>query len=303
MINLTEYPYFEIIGSLCIFIIGIYFAWDSYKNQKRFKLILAILAVLYGGYTSYISIKSSINNKKRDNQVENTLQEHKTKIDEILTLDEITKIGNKAFSGDRNSFLKLKKITASFGEKRDAAIVELDKIYRRYSTRLYLNGVKIEKYDKNKELIEENDISTETLISILLLDSQYLFRARSAQLLKTRNEKFVHEALLLSIFTDDNLVVMQNSILAFENLTGYKNRVLLEPYGNLGFWYDNMDNIQKSVSKINKVSILPLDKYMTRILTKVRQNEKEEMLYWYSTGYEMCELINEKKKIEPNNWR
>jgi len=270
--------------------------------------ILTVALPLFGGiigaYLGWDSLKNRFNDNIHKETVNETIISHDSTLNTLLSNDEIVQLGNKGISnGDRNAYLALKKTAENFGKERSIAISEIARIKSHHISITTIGQIKIERFTPEKSLIKENNIQTEELIKILLLDSQYLFRARSAQILSERNEKFVHEALLLSIFSDNNIEVLRESTKAFEALTNFRNPDFFQPYNSLGYWYDNSEKVSIRILKDNNIRIIPLIEFEDRLKRNILNLEKTYMNYWWSLSIEMCHMLRDKQKIEELNRR
>ncbi len=258
---------------------------------------------LIGAYVGWDSLKNRFEDNSQKELVKEKISLHDSTLNKMTSKESIIELGNRAIAnGDREAYLKLVHIVRNEGKERTLASSEIARIKTHHYSMTSINGIKIERYNKNNKLTSEDDLKTEELINILLLDSQFLFRARSAQILSKRNENFVHEVLLLSIFSDNNIQVLRESTKAFEELTGFKSRNFFQPYHCLDYWYENSTKVIKNVQKINKISIIPFQQWEERISRNVDNLDSDEMVYWWRTSVELEQMLIKKHKIEnPNN--
>lgn len=277
---------------------------------KAYPIIFILIVALpffggiIGAYVGWDSLKNRFKDNIHKETVNETIISHDSTLNTLLSKDEVVQLGNKAISnGDRNAYLALKKTVENFGQKRNIAISEIARIKSHHNSMTTISQIKIERYAPDKSLINENNIETEELIKILLLDSQYLFRARSAQILSQRNEKFVHEALLLSIFSDNNIEVLRESTKAFEVLTNFRNPDFFQPYHNLSYWYDNSEKVLSTIQKNNNISIIPLIEFEKKMINNILKLGKANMIYWWETSIELGRMMQIKQKIENPNRR
>lgn len=275
---------------------------------KTYPLIFLLTVALpfFGGiitaYLGWDSLKGRFDDNQNKTITTEKLKKQDTIINKILSKEYIVDLGNKAIAnGDREAYLKLTEIAKDFGKDRNVALSEIGRIKSHHYNMTSIPNIKLEIYDDKNKLVPENNLTTEKLIEILLLNPQYLFRARSAQILANRNEKYVHEALLLSIFSDNNIEILRESTWAFEKLTGYKSPDFFSPYGCLGFWYHNSKKVQGSIQKNNMISIIPFQKFEDKVNTAIQNIEYQEMLDWWETSLQLEEMLKYEHKIENKN--
>ena len=217
--------------------------------------------------------------------------------------ERIVATGDKAISqGSRESYPSLVHIVENFGPKRNLAASERSRVVLHWS-----NMTSIKDYT----LANEPEVSSKELINTLLIDSSHLNRARSAQLLSDRSENYVHEALLLSIFSDTHIEVMKESTLAYYKLVGIKNSDIYQPYVSWQYWNNNSDKIMSTRKKVNSVGTIPWSK----LTGKIAMNSQvyEYLNYWFRTTLQMIErfrsdeqrefeqILNRVKQIENAN--
>jgi len=284
------------------------------KNRKIMELIKAYpllffltvaLPFFVGIISAYVgldSLKGRFDDNKIKAIVSEKIENHDSTLNKIVSKESIIELGDRAIAnGDREAYLRLVNIVGNFGTERNVAISEIARVKSHHYSMTSLRGIKLELYNEKNELIHEDAISTFQLIDNLLFNSQFLLRARSAQLLAHRNENFVHEILLLSMFSDKNLEVLRESTNAFEILTGYNNPDFFMPYGCLGFWYDNAVNISRRVEKVNPISIIPFQKFKDKIEDDIASQKSDEMVDWWWTSLELEQMLKDKHKIENKN--
>lgn len=250
-------------------VVGAYLGWDSLKGKYEVKRHKAKVE------SKIISLDES-----------DTIQ--KDILQQLEDKERIVTLGNKAISrGSRESYLNLVHIVESFGLERDSASSEISRIISHWSNMTSIGSV---------ILPNENKISTKELIDILLLNSQHLFRARSAQILANINESYVHEALLLSTFSDNHIEVIKESTFSFCKLVGINNSDFFQPYLAWSYWQKNSEKIKESRESINNIEIIPWGKLKEKI-NKMDNQEYVHMNYWWETTFEMIdEFLNKEQK-------
>ncbi len=259
----------------------------TYPILFTFTVLLPFFGGMIGAYLGWDSIKGKHEDSKHKNRVESQItsldKSDKIQGDTLQQLKNKTRIvtlGDKAISrGSRESYLNLVHIVENFGPDRDAAASETSRVKSHWSNMTSINGV---------TLPNEHEINTKELIEILLLNTQHLYRARSAQLLGNRNENYVHEALLLSIFSDKHIEVMKESTFSFYKLVGINDSDFFQPYTSWGFWQKNPGKIKKLRKTVNSFEIIPLVK-LTEKINKTDSQEYEYMNYWWATTFQMID--------------
>lgn len=135
---------------------------------------------------------------------------------------EISKLEKAAIDGDRKSYERLQDYESSDDELNERAGLAVLSVKRFYIGTSKTKGVQIHRTGPSGERIEEKDIETSWLIQDLNESSNWVVRARVAELLKKRKENGVPEALLNAMETDANLWVCREALQSFESITGYK---------------------------------------------------------------------------------
>ena len=239
--------------------------------------------------------KQSLNNRKLD-------EIKYLELTKLKTRNNLTSLADKAVSqGSREAYLNFKQTVDKFGPNRNAAISEISKIVSHWNSMTRLKGVKLpEKKLSDGAIEKELDYTTKELIEILLFDSQSLFRGRSAQLLASRKENYVPEALILAIFSDIHLEVVREATLAFGKLTDFQSPDFFQPYNVWGYWLDNSKGIRNSLMQINDIEIIPLKKFIKKLEKNIQSNEYEYMYLLWATSIDIAnkfifEFLEEKK--------
>ena len=276
----------------------------AYPLLFVFTVALPFLGGIIGAYVGWDSLKGRFDDNRNKAIVSEKIETHDSTLNKIVSKEFIIELGNNAIAnGDREAYLKLIKIAEHFGKERNVAISQIARVKSHHYSMTSIHGIKLELYNEKNELIPEDAISTSQLMDNLLFNTQFLFRARSAQLLAYRNENFIHEVLLLSMFSDENLEVLRETTNAFGRLTGYKNPDFFMPYGCLGFWYNNAINVSERVKKVNTISIIPFQRFRDKIVRNMSSQESEEMGYWWWTSLELEQMLRDKHRIENKNRR
>lgn len=244
------------------------------------------------------SVKGSFDNIAKDKIIEI----HDSTLNKIVSKESIIELGDKAVANrDREAYLKLIRIVENFGAERNIAVSEIARIKLHFYSMTSMNGIKLEVFNKKNELIPESIITASQLIDNLLFNSQFLYRVRSAQLLSLRNENYIPEVLLLSIFSETNLEVLKESTKAFEILTGYKSPDFFNPYSCLGFWYENANSVIMHLKNVNNISVIPFQKFENNISNNKSSTESTEMIYWWTTSLEIEQMLKHSGRIENKN--
>jgi len=249
-------------------------AFTSYNLKNNFfRIAFSISLVITIG----IIIYSGINNIKSSKE-----------LSELKDRGNLTSLFDKAVSqGSREAYLNLKQIVIKFGPNRDAAISEISKIASHWNSMTRLKDVKLSEKKLSNGIIEkESDYTTEELIEILLFNSQSLFRGRSAQLLASRKENYIPEALILAIFSDKHLEVVKEATSAFGRLTNFQSPDFFQPYNVWKYWLDNSEKVKKSLIQCNDIEIVPLRKFIEKLEKDIQSNEYEYMNQQWITSIE-----------------
>jgi len=252
-----------------------------------------------GSTTRCLSIqeKQSLNNRMLD-------ETKYLELAEIKARNNLTSLADKAVSqGSREAYLNLKQIVENFGPNRNAAISEISKIVSHWNFITTLKGIKLpEKKLSDGTIGKELDYTTKELIEILLFNSQSLFRGRSAQLLASRKENYVPEALILAIFSDKHLEVVREATLAFGKVTNFQSPDFFQPYNVWGYWLDNSERIRKNLIQSNNIKIIQLKKFIKKLEKNIESNKYEYMYQLWATSIDIAkkyifEFLKEKKDL------
>jgi len=159
-----------------------------------------------------------------------------------------------------------------------------------------LKGINLpEKKLENGVIEKESDYTTKELIEILLFDSQSLFRGRSAQLLASRKENYIPEALILAIFSDKHLEVVKEATSAFGKITNFQSPDFFQPYNVWKYWLDNSEKIKIGLMQSNDIGIIPLKRFIDKLEKDIEGNEYEYMNQQWLTSIDAAnEFIREK---------
>jgi len=248
-------------------------AFTSYNLKNIFFRVAFYVSLVI---TIGIIIYSGINNIKTSKE-----------LSELKIRDNLTSLADKAVSqGSREAYLNLKNI--QFSPNRNAAISEIAEIVSHWNSMTRLKGIKLpEKKLSNGVIEKEVDYTTKELIEILLFNSQSLFRGRSAQLLASRKENYVPEALILAIFSDKHLEVVKEATSAFGRLTNFQSPDFFQPYNVWGYWLDNSEKIKKDLMQNNNIDIIPLKKFIKKLEKNIESNEYEYMNKQWATSIDI----------------
>ena len=248
-------------------------AFTSYNLKNIFFRVAFYVSLVI---TIGIIIYSGINNIKTSKE-----------LSELKIRDNLTSLADKAVSqGSREAYLNLKNI--QFSPNRNAAISEIAEIVSHWNSMTRLKGIKLpEKKLSNGVIEKEVDYTTKELIEILLFNSQSLFRGRSAQLLASRKENYVPEALILAIFSDKHLEVVKEATSAFGRLTNFQSPDFFQPYNVWGYWLDNSEKIKKDLMQNNNIDIIPLKKFIKKLEKNIESNEYEYMNQQWATSIDI----------------
>lgn len=270
-------------------------AFTSYNSKNIFSRITFCVSLVV---TIGIIINSGINNVKTSKE-----------LSELKIRDNLTSLADKAVSqGNREAYLNLKQIVTKFGPNRNAAISEIAEIASHWNSMTRLKGINLpEKKLANGIIEKESDYTTKELIETLLFNSQSLFRGRSAQLLASRKENYVPEALILAIFSDKHLEVVKEATLAFGRLTNFQSPDFFQPYNVWGYWLDNSEKIKKDLIQSNNIEIIPLKKLIEKLKKDIEGNKYEYMNQQWATSVDIAnkfivEFLKEKRIFEEKKY-
>ncbi len=145
----------------------------------------------------------------------------------IKARNRLTSLADQAISaGSRYSYRELERAyqAPEIIELKDAASAEMGRVESHFvSTRRYRSyTLDVPRLIEGKRT--ESELDARDLIEIMLQESNYWeARARAAQLLATdKGDPRVAEALVRCIDGDSSLYVLQEALLSFEKITGYK---------------------------------------------------------------------------------
>ncbi len=264
--------------NIIIIVLGVFttivLAFASYNSKNIFSRITFCVSLVI---TIGIIIYSGINNIKSSKE-----------LSELKIRDNLTSLADKAVSeGSRESYLNLKNI--QFGPNRNVAASERARIKIYWNSMTSLKGINLpEKKLPNGVIGKEVDYTTKELIEILLFNSQSLLRGRSAQLLASRKENYVPEALILAIFSDKHLEVVKEATLAFGRLTNFQSPDFFQPYNVWGYWLDNSEKIKKDLIQSNDIEMIPLKEFIKKLEKNIESNEYEYMNQQWATSVDIA---------------
>ncbi len=188
--------------------------------------------------------------KQYDQELKMLAQE----VEYIKNRNEVLKLSDRASaSGDAEAFEKLGNISNSSKDEniRMLALSEIFRIKSQIATMTRIKGIEVRYIDPKtgKEFIEE-EIPTEALIKELKEAPFWKHRARIAELLKTRKEKQVPEALLEALRTDKNLEVRKKALDSFESITGFRSPDVIKYKPASEWWKDNKKDIEPKLQDL-----------------------------------------------------
>lgn len=128
-----------------------------------------------------------------------------------------------------------------------AVVAELSRIKSNLLTKNYIPIGHDLTINVNGEQKANDQIPTDVLIELLTESDNRLLRAKAAQLLGSRRERMVPEALLESLRRDPNLMVRKYSKMSFSKVTGYKSLSVLNYNRPSQWWKLNKDNFDKKL--------------------------------------------------------
>lgn len=209
---------------------------------------------------------SSINQKIES--FEKDLQEFKDKYDSELkklakeveylkNRNVVLKLSDQAIAtGDAAPFEELENIydTSTDNDIKMIALSEVFRVKSHFATMTRIKGITV-KYSEPRTGKEfaENEIPTEALIQGLKEAEPWQYRARIAELIKSRKEKKVPEALLGAIKNDKKLEVRKKAIDSFESITGFTSRDVFKYNPVKEWWEQNKKNVEKDLRDLQTI--------------------------------------------------
>jgi hypothetical protein len=167
-------------------------------------------------------------------------------------LKEIDLLKNRAIDGEFGAYSQLIGYKSEDKDLTTASQTAIIEVKEPYLVGKRTTGVSIwlVNSDGSHGLTDES-IPTAMLISTFLLNNsqQWLFRARAAELLASKREQGVAEALLRATQSDSNLWVRRAALQSFQSLTGYQPPDVLGFDGAAEWWEKNNDSYKSSIPK------------------------------------------------------
>jgi hypothetical protein len=211
---------------------------------------------------SITSTKERINGfKKYLDESENKFQDKYIKISyEVAFLESISnlyKLAGQALSNPETSVMDIKQLYNIVNTSNDKTIKSIAKseivqIKAVYITGSFIQNISIKDTDNVEKVKTDNEIPTDMLISKLETDKDWKVQSKAAELLASRHEKGVPQALLKSICTNPSLEVVKYAITSFVQITGF-------PADDVFGYEDNAPNCEKPTKwwKENEQRITP----------------------------------------------
>lgn len=155
-------------------------------------------------------------------------------------LKEIQLLKNRAIDGDFDDFNKLANYKAQDKDLTTAALTAVIEVKEPYLVGNRTQGVSIwmTNPDGTKGLTDEHIPSTTLTNAYLLNDAQpWQYRTKAAELLASKREAGVAEALLKAMQSDKNLWVRHAALTSFQVLTGFRQIDVFD-FGGASEWWD-----------------------------------------------------------------
>lgn len=164
--------------------------------------------------------------------------------------NDITRLGDLGtHKGDRQSLEKLKSIVQESPDEsiKLAASAEIARIKSFWANTTKLGGRNLTGTKTDGTQIEEKDIETTELMSLMLQHQQWEIRALAAKALRKRKEKGVPDALLENVRNDQHLEVVKWAADSFAHVTGFKKRDVFS-FDDLALWWkENAEEVAKKL--------------------------------------------------------
>ncbi|MCA9405377.1 MAG: hypothetical protein KC684_02485 [Candidatus Omnitrophica bacterium] len=151
--------------------------------------------------------------------------------------------------GDRSAYDKVQNIyrNSKDAEVSSIARAEMLKIKAFYASTNRIKSGDVIFIDEEGRSFKNGNIPTDILLKYLIGHKEVITRAKSADLLRNRKEKDVPETLIESFKNEKNLIVLKNSIQAFERVTGYENSDVFDYEKAIKWWENNRDEYYKKI--------------------------------------------------------
>lgn len=175
-------------------------------------------------------------------------------VEHFRNRNEVLKLSDAAIAtGDAASFEELENIfnTSTDDNIKKIALSEILRVKNYIATMTRIKGVEIEYIHRQsgKKLIGK-ELSTETLIKKLQNEAIWQYRAKIAELLRSRKEKEVPEALLDAIKSDKILEVRKKAMDSFQSVTGFSSRDVINYKPAKEWWEENKKNVEKDLNDL-----------------------------------------------------
>lgn len=190
----------------------------------------------------------------------NELGELITKEEETF---EITRLQSAALNGERKAYVALCNFKSDDPDLLERASVAMWSVKRFYIGTTKIRGVKLYRTMPEEKDIKGSDFKTTWLLEALAQNPEWKVRARAAELLGSRKEFGVPEALLDAMEQDRNLWVAKHALTSFRYVTGFKSTDVFEfETGRPQKWYEK--NKEEVLQKLKKRQELTPDEGTTK---------------------------------------
>lgn len=193
--------------------------------------------------------KQSLNDLR--NEYTKQIQELRPLVQFQDELKEIALLKNRTIDGDFDAYNKLTAYTTQDKDLAAAARTALIEVKEPYLVGSRTSGVSIwiQNADGSQGLTDEN-ISGSALINMFLSASpQWGSRVKAAELLASKREAGVAEALLRAMLSDNNLWVRRAALLSFQAQTGFRPNDTFDFSGASAWWDKNKADYLKTIPK------------------------------------------------------
>jgi hypothetical protein len=189
----------------------------------------------------------------------NFANEYNTLSNEVAIIKERNRLAeladNAIANGDSVAFEQLKSYISvpSKSEMVNAAKAELLRVKNFYIRTTRIKAKTFSFTSSDGEKLPDTEATTQVLLNSLAKDKDWRVRARSAQLLKSRKEKNVPDALLEAARSDLMLDVRKNALKSFNLLTGFPQADIFDYKPAINWWKENKQQFDEQIDK-NKPS-------------------------------------------------
>jgi hypothetical protein len=166
-------------------------------------------------------------------------------------LKEIELLKNNAIAGDYDAYDKLKSYKTQDKTLGAAAITAVIEVKEPYLVGTRTKGISIwlTNPDGTKGLTDEK-IPTSSLITLFLAGSQqWEARTKAAEILASKRETGVAEALLNTLLRDQNLWVRHAALVSYQGLTGFQPNDVFDFDRASEWWEKNKVDYLKTITK------------------------------------------------------